>query len=280
VTAIPFFEGLPPRLYEALLAKPSPESQGADLVLNLAKDCMSNPLIGKLERHGPLSEEEKQVIEQIASRTVVYQPHEDIVPEGSAPSHSSLIVSGFAIRHNHLPDGMRQITAFHVPGDFADLHSFLLKPMDDGVAALTTCTVAHVPHSDLKEITKKYPYLTRVFWFSTLVDGAVHRAWMTTLGRMEARERLAHFLCELHDRLEPMGLMKDGSYGLPITQEELGDAFGMSTVHVNRVLQDLRAEGLITSHGKTLIINDWERLQQVAQYNPDYLHVNQKLERD
>jgi CRP-like cAMP-binding protein len=118
---------------------------------------MSDLLIAKLERQGPLSGEEKQVLRQITSRTLVYQPREDIVPEGSTPSHSSLILSGFATRHNHSPDGRRQITAFHVPGDFADLHSFLLQPIDDGVAALTTCTVAAVPHSDLKEITKHHP---------------------------------------------------------------------------------------------------------------------------
>ncbi len=103
---------------------------------------------------------------------------------------------------------------------------------------------------------------------------------MTTLGRMQARERLAHFLCELRDRLEPIGLMQNHSYELPITQEDLGDAFGMTTVHVNRTLQELRSEGLISSHGKTLIINDWERLQQVGQYTRDYLHMGQKLERD
>lgn len=241
---------------------------------------MSQPLIRKLEQHGPLSDEEKQVLQHITARTVVYQPREDIVPEASTPSHSSLIVSGFAIRQNHSLDGRRQITAFHVPGDFADLHSFLLNPIDDGVAALTTCTVSQVPHSDLKEITKNYPYLTRVLWLTTLIDGAVHRAWMTTLGRMEARERLAHFLCELRDRLGSMGMMKEDSYELPITQEELGDAFGMTTVHVNRVLQGLRADGLITSRGRTLVIDDWERLQQVGQYIPDYLHISQKLERD
>ncbi len=241
---------------------------------------MSHPLIEKLERHGHLTDEEKQVLRQITSKVTVYRPREHIVLEGSAPSDSKLILEGFATRHNHSPDGRRQITAFHVPGDFADLHSFLLKEMDDGVAALTTCQVSAVPHGDLREITRSYPYLTRVLWFTTLVDGAVHRAWMTTLGRMDARERLAHFLCELRDRLEPIGLMRDQSFELPITQEELGDAFGMSTVHVNRILQDLRAEGLITSRGKTLTINDWDSLRRLGQYNPDYLHVDRKLERD
>jgi len=241
---------------------------------------MFHPLIRKLELHGPLTEEEKHVIRQITVRTVVYEAREDIVPEGSAPNHSSLILSGFAIRHNHTLEGRRQITAVHVPGDFADLHSFLLKEMDDGVAALTACTVSQVRHSDLKEITQNYPYLTRVLWLTTLIDGAVHRAWMTTLGQMEARARLAHFFCEIYDRLDAIGLTRDSGFELPITQEVLGDAFGMSTVHVNRVLQELRADGLITSRGKALTINDLGRLQQEGQYNPDYLHIDQQVERD
>ncbi|MBM1169881.1 Crp/Fnr family transcriptional regulator [Microvirga arabica] len=166
---------------------------------------MSHPLIGKLERHGPLSDEEKQVLREISSRTVVFGPREDIVPEGSTPDYSSLIVSGFATRHKHLLDGKRQITAFHIPGDFADLHSFLLKRIDDGVGALTACTVAKVAHSDLKEVTKKYPYLTRVLWQTTLIDAAVHRIWMTTLGQMEARERLMHLFLRDAGPLEHCG---------------------------------------------------------------------------
>lgn len=239
-----------------------------------------NPLVAKLEQHGPLSEPERQTLEAITARTRSYRPHEDIVIEGGTPSHSCLIVEGFAIRHKHLSDGRRQITGFHLPGDFADLHSFLLKPMDDGVGALTSCTVAHVSHDDLKQITKSQPHLTRLLWFTTLVDGAVHRTWMTAVGTLDARERLAHFLCELHDRLKPIGLMTNNAYKLPITQEELGDAFGMSTVHVNRMLQDLRSEGLITTQGKNLAIVDWKRLQKVGQYCPNYLHLGQQVERD
>ncbi|WP_243368308.1 Crp/Fnr family transcriptional regulator [Microvirga solisilvae] len=241
---------------------------------------MSQPLIRRLERHGPLTVQEKEVIQEITSRTTVFGPREEIVAQGSRPNYSSLIVEGLAARNNYSLDGRRQITAFHVPGDFADLHSFLLQPIDDGVAALTSCTVAMVAHSDLKEITKSYPYLTRALWHCTLIDAAVHRAWLTALGRMEALERLAHFFCELRDRLDTIGMVQDNSFDLPITQEDLGDAFGISTVHVNRVLQELRAEGLITSRNRTLIINDWERLQSVGQYNPEYLHVHQPLERD
>jgi CRP-like cAMP-binding protein len=241
---------------------------------------VAHPLIAKLEQHGPLSDEEKKVIQQITSQVSVYKAHEEIVPEGSTPSHSSLVLEGFAARHQHLAGGKRQITAFHVPGDFTDLHSFLLKKIEDGVGALTRCTVAAVPHSDLREITKTYPYLTRVLWLTTLVDAAVHRTWMITLGRMDARNRVAHFLCEMHDRLETVGLTQDHSYELRITQEELGDAFGLTTVHVNRILQELRGQGLIASRGRTVIIHDWERLQKEGQYNPDYLHIRQQIERD
>ncbi len=241
---------------------------------------MSHPLISRLERHGPLSDEEKNVLREVTSRVRDYGARQDIVREGDSPTESSLILEGFACRHNNLADGRRQITAFHVPGDFADLHSFLLGKMDDGVSSITPCKVAHVPHSALREITKTYPHLTRVLWFTTLVDGAVHREWMTGLGRLDARERVAHLLCEMFLRLRSVGLTRDHSFELPITQTELGDAFGISTVHVNRTLQDLRGEGLITSEGKTVVINDWERLQQVAQFDPEYLHADQKVERD
>lgn len=241
---------------------------------------MQNPLISKLEKHGPLSEEEKEVLQRITAQTAIFEPREDIVPEGSTPSHSSLILSGFAMRHNHLPDGRRQITAIHVPGDFADLHSFLLKTIDDGVSALTACRVAFVAHKDLRDVTRNFPHLTRALWLTTLIDGAVHRVWMTSLGRMDARERLAHFLCELRDRLDSIGLVRDDSFELPLTQADLSDAFGLSTVHVNRTLQELRSDGLITSTGKVLTINDRKELRRIAQYNPDYLHIDQKLERD
>jgi CRP-like cAMP-binding protein len=241
---------------------------------------MTHHLISRLERHGPLSEEEKDVLREVTSRVRDYGPRQDIVREGDSPADSCLILEGFACRQNNLADGRRQITAVHIPGDFADLHSFLLGKMDDGVSAVTPCKVALVPHRALREITKNHPHLTRLLWFTTLVDGAVHREWMTGLGRLNARERVAHFFCELFLRLESVGRTQDHSYALPITQSELADAFGLSTVHMNRVLQDLRGEELISWQGKTLVIHDWKRLQQFAQFDPDYLHTDQQIERD
>ncbi|HEX2137061.1 MAG TPA: Crp/Fnr family transcriptional regulator [Microvirga sp.] len=241
---------------------------------------MSPVLIQKLEQHGPLTDEEKRVVEDSVARVAEFGPREDIVREGDCPTGSSVLLEGFAYRYNHLTNGTRQITAFHIAGDFCDLHSFLLKKLDDGVAAVTRCKVAFVPHQTLREITRQYPYLTRVFWMTTLVDGAVHREWMTGLGRLEARDRVAHALCELYVRLKSVGLTGDHSYDLPITQGELADAFGLSNVHTNRILQELRGSGLIDLRGKKLTILDWERLREVAQFDPEYLHIDQKLERD
>lgn len=239
----------------------------------------SHPLIHRLENHGPLTEEEREIVREITSSATEYGPRETIVAEGECLDYSSLFVEGFGLRQKHLADGRRQITAFHVPGDFADLHSLLLKKMDDGIVTITRCRVARVRHKDLMRISATQPYLTRAFWFLTLVDGAVHRQWLSSVGAMESLERIAHFLCELRDRLGIVELAGESRFVLPITQEELGDAFGMSTVHVNRSLMSLRAMNLIHSEGRTLVIDDLPRLKQIAHYNPDYLHLNVQLER-
>jgi CRP-like cAMP-binding protein len=237
-------------------------------------------MIKKLEQYGQLTPEEKDAITGALGRTSEIGPRHDIVREGDQASESCLLLEGFAYRHNTLPDGRRQITAFHVPGDFCDLHSFLLKKMDDGVGTLTKCKVGFFPHKALRQITNDYPYLTRVLWLTTLIDGAVHREWMTALGRMSAEERLAHLFCELFVRLESVGLTRDKTYAFPVTQAELGDGFGMSTVHANRSIMSLRESGLIELENRTLRILDWDRLRDLAHFNPDYLHIEQQVERD
>lgn len=256
-----------------------PESRGGGSASRSQVRPELTPFIRRLEQHGPLTEEEKGVLQEVARSTKSFRAREEIVREGSRPTHSSLLLEGFAVREAHLEDGSRQISAFHIPGDFADLHAYLLKRMNEGVGAITPAKVALVAHSDLDQITKSYPHLARILWFTTLVDGAVHRAWLTTLGRMEAPQRLAHFLCELRDRLASVGLAEGNSYVLPMTQEELGDAFGLSTVHVNRSLKTLRDEGLITSKGRHLRIEDWEALRQAGQYDPGYLHLGVQVSR-
>jgi len=182
---------------------------------------------------------------------------EDIIREGDRPTESIVLLEGFAGRYNLLRNGKRQITALHVPGDFVDLHSFLVKMMDHAVLAITPCSVAGVPHEILREISENHTHLTRLLGVNLAVDAAIHRQWIVALGRRSALEHAAHLLCEMFVRLRVVGLTEDDSFKLPLTQAELGDSLGLSTVHVNRVVQELRARGLITWRGETLVIDDW-----------------------
>ncbi len=198
---------------------------------------------------------------------------EDIVREGDRPTESILLLDGFAGRYNLLRNGKRQITAIHVPGDFVDLHSFLLHRMDHGVVALTDCRTGAVPHEILRNITERHPHLARLLWLSTLIDGAIHREWLVAMGRRSSLGQMAHLLCELFLRLQVVGRTERNSFRLPLTQAELGDALGLSTVHVNRVLQELRKEGVIIWRGETLVVKDWPRLQQIAEFDPTFLSL-------
>jgi CRP-like cAMP-binding protein len=231
-------------------------------------------LIRKFEQRGRLSDEEKRALEGAVARTRDVRPDEDIVREGDRPSECTLLLEGFAGSYRVLGTGKRQITALHIAGDFVDLHGFLLERMDHAVSALTPCKVAVVPHERIRELTESYPRLTRMLWLDTLVSGAIHREWLVAMGRLSALGHIAHLLCELFLRLQAVGQTDGNSFRLPITQAELSDALGLSPVHVNRVLQELRTEGLITSRGAILTIEDWERLTQVGEFSPTYLNIN------
>jgi CRP-like cAMP-binding protein len=198
---------------------------------------------------------------------------EDIIREGDRPTESILLLEGVAARYNLRRNGKRQITALHIPGDFVDLHSFLVKKMDHAVMAITACTVGGVPHGILYKISENHPHLTRLLGVNLAVDAAIHRQWIVSLGRRSALEHAAHLLCEMFLRLRAVGLTEDDSFKLPLTQAELGDTLGLSTVHVNRVVQELRAKGLITWRGETLVIDDWERLQEIAEFDPTFLSL-------
>jgi len=236
----------------------------------------ANPLVLKLEQRDRLSDDEKRVLESAISRVRVVEADEDIVHEGEHPSESNLLLDGFAARYKIFSNGRRQITAIHVAGDFVDLHSFLLKTMDHGVLALTPCRIAVVPHATLERITDEHPHLTRLLWLSTLIDGAIHREWLTAMGRLSATAHMAHFICELFLRLKAVGRTDGDTIQLPLTQAELGDTLGLSTVHVNRVLQELRKEGLIRWQGDALTILDWERLENVGEFTPTYLNLQRE----
>jgi CRP-like cAMP-binding protein len=237
---------------------------------------MPDSLLQTLELRDTLTAEEREVILNAPSREMDFKAGQDIVKEDARPTESSLIVSGLAARSKVLTGGGRQFTALHVPGDFVDLHSLLLKKMDHTVLALAPTRVARVPHSTLRQITVDFPHLARLLWLTTLVDGAIHREWILSMGRRQATARLAHLVCELFMRLKAVDKVDGLSFSLPLTQTQMGDVLGVSSVHMNRILQELRRDGLITWQGQILTIKDWERLQSFAEFDPAYLSLRKE----
>ena len=234
------------------------------------------PLIRKLEQFDRVSDAERRLLEQAVVRQRAAAKGEDLVREGDRPSESLFLITGFAARYSLVRTGKRQITALHVPGDFVDLHSFLVKRMDHSVMTMTACTVGVVPHDALRAISETQPHLTRLLGVNIAVDAAIHRHWIVNIGRQSALEHTAHLFCEMFWRLQAVGLTEGHSFKFPLTQAELGDTLGLSTVHVNRVVQELRKEGLITWRGETVIVEDWPRLQQLAEFDPTFLCLEQE----
>jgi CRP-like cAMP-binding protein len=230
-------------------------------------------LITKLERRDRLTEAEKAVLREGWSAPRLYKAGQDLVREGNRPSVSTIVVDGFCGRYNTLRDGRRQITALHIGGDFVDLHSFLLKIMDHGVTALTDCRAVTIPHEHLERITETQPHLTRMLWLSTLIDASINRQWIVAMGRLASGAQFAHLICELRVRLGIIGQADDDGYDFPLTQTQVADVLGLSLVHVNRVVQELRREELIAWSGRRIRILDWKRLVELAEFDPRYLHL-------
>ncbi len=234
---------------------------------------MIGPFIRKLEAFGPLSLADKALLENSMNRARSVAARVDIAAEGSRPDNVHLIVDGFACRYKMLEDGRRQIVAYLLPGDFCDVHVFILKEMDHSIGTLSSCKVIDISAEQILAWTER-PALARALWWATLVDEATLREWLLNVGARPAEQRIAHLLCELLLRLETVGLTDGATYELPITQNELGDTTGLTGVHVNRVLQRLRADGLITWRNQKLVILDADRLRELSGFNPNYLHLS------
>jgi CRP-like cAMP-binding protein len=198
------------------------------------------------------------------------------VREGDRPSRSCLVLDGFAATYKMTGDGKRQIMAFHSPGDIPDLQSLQLKVLDSSLGTLTACKVGFIQHEVLRDLCRRYPRINDALWRETLINAAIFRRWMTNIGRRDAYNRIAHLFCEWIVRLRAVGLVRDRVCDFPMTQNELADATGISTVHVNRVLQELRGNGLITLKAGTLTILDWEQLKQAGDFDAAYLHLDRE----
>jgi len=230
----------------------------------------------KLRARTEISAQEERAIRAVFSETRRVGPDQVVVRAGEPVNVSLLLLSGWLARGKDLSGGDRQMTELHVAGDFADLHAFTLKRLDHDVLSLTDCRLAVAPHQALRELTEKFPRLARIYWFLTNVDAAVHREWALSLGRRSALARIAHLFCELHARLDVVGLTYGDSYDFPVTQRELAECTGLTGVHANRTLQELRRRGLIELANRRLTILDKAGLQGVAEFDPDYLYLERR----
>ena len=232
-----------------------------------------NLLTRKLESIFTLTDDERHALENLPMQVTVIRADQDIVREGDHPSRCCLILDGFACTYKVTAEGRRQIVAFRIPGDIADLQSLHLNVLDNSVATITSCGVGFITHEVLRDLCVRYPRIAAALWRDTLVDASIFREWMMNVARREGSSRMAHVLCEMLVRLRAVGLAEGHACDLPITQVQFADALGFTTVHVNRVLQQMRTDGLIELKGKRLFIPDWERLKKAGEFDPTYLHL-------
>jgi CRP-like cAMP-binding protein len=201
------------------------------------------------------------------------EPQSYTMREGDKPDRCAVLVSGYAFRHKVTGDGSRQILSLHIPGDALDFQNMFLNESDHNVQMLTRAQVAEIPRGPLEELVLNYPAVGRAVLIHTLVEASIFREWVVNVGRRDARSRIAHLLCEFAYRLSTHDLAPSGQYELPITQEQLADATGLTAVHVNRVLKGLQADGLIDRNRRIVSFPNWQRLRDVADFNPRYLHT-------
>ena len=239
---------------------------------------MGNALLLKLGSFARLSPEDASALENVTRQGVrALQPREDIVREGERSNYLILILSGWAIRYKALENGRRQIIGILLPGDVCDLNVFLLHRMDHSLGTLTAASICEVDRGTWDAIAHGHPGIVHALERDALVTSAIHRRWILNLGQRSALQRVAHLQCEILHRLRFVGLADQEGCEFPMTQTDLADACGLSAVHVNRTLQELRAAGLITLHGRRLSVPDLSALQRTALFNPDYLHLDRSV---
>ena len=229
--------------------------------------------IRKLRARHELSRDEESALRSMRWSQRRYERGETMVRAGQQLEHSMLLLGGWAIRCKYAPDGARQIVEINLGGDFIDLHGFILKRLDHEISAASRCEIATVPHSELRRVLEQLPRLARILWFQTLVDAAIHREWMLVLGKKRSRSRIAQFFCEMHARLQIVGQAGDGEFALPFSQQELADITGMTPVHANRSLKELRDAGLVTFRNGRVALHNPAGLASDARFDAGYLHV-------
>jgi CRP-like cAMP-binding protein len=229
-------------------------------------------IVERLHKLVGFTETERSIVLALPATVKQLGPEQNITREGDKPTHGCAVVSGFLYRHKPVTD-KEQILSFHVPGDLPDLHSLHLPRLDHGLSSAGLSTIALIPHSALNAMLDSSPRLTHAFWRESLVDASLYWEWVASLGARDALQRLAHLICEFAARLEIVGLLKNNAFDIPFTQAQISQAAGLSVVHVNRTLQELRKRRLITWSGTTVTLLDRKQLEWIADFAPEYLQL-------
>jgi len=229
-------------------------------------------MVRRLERRSPLPEADRETLLTLPHTVRKLAASAHVIRDGDPAELCCLLLSGFAYRYKITGEGGRQIISFHVASEFLDLQNSFLSIADHSVQMLTEAEVAFIPSAILQELALTRPALARALWIDTLIDASIFREWVVNVGRRDSRARVAHLLCEFSLRLEAAGLASNHHYQLPMTQEQLADAVGLTSVHVNRVLKQLGEEGLIRRERRSITIEDWGRMRAAADFNERYLH--------
>jgi CRP-like cAMP-binding protein len=238
-------------------------------------DTANNPFLRKLEGFVPLSEADRAALLKASENPQVIPAGTDLIREGDPPAGVFLILEGFACRYKLRDDGTRQIMAYLVPGDAGDVDVALLDAMDHSICTLSDCKVVLIAPETIRQLLQR-PAVAFALRKSMLVDEATLREWLVNVGRRTAVERLAHLLTEVYLRLKVVGRVDETSFAWPLTQQDLADTTGQTSVHVNRALRELRERGLIELQQKHLTILDLPRLKQLAEFKPGYLHLGEQ----
>ena len=230
-------------------------------------------LLRKLQLHSNLGAEDRRAVLSLPHTVRTLEAGSYTIREGDPPQRCCVLVSGFAFRQKLTSDGARQIIAIHIPGEPLDFQNLFLDVADHNVQVLTRAEVADVPRAAMQELARSRSDIAHAILVATLIEASIFREWVVNVGRRDSRTRLAHLLCEFARRLEVQGLVEENGYELPMTQEQLADAVGLTPVHVNRTLRSLEEDGLIVRNKRSLSFPDWERMRLTADFNERYLHL-------
>jgi CRP-like cAMP-binding protein len=234
------------------------------------------PLLRKLEYWHELDAEDRGAVLELPHTIKVMEQNSYVVREFDRAEYTCVLLSGFAVRHKMVASGHRQIVAIHMKGDLVDLQNSLLGQADHSVQMLTAGKIARIPRDEIIRIAFERPAVGKAMWIDSLVDGSIFREWIANIGRRDARTRIAHLLCEFSLRMKVAGLGEQTRYELPMTQDQLGDATGLTPVHVNRTLKSLQADRLIErSSPRSITIGDWKNLAAAGDFNSAYLHLRE-----